>query len=170
MLRKLSALRLPPRLSFLRSAPVRYALHALLLCFCAGLLNVWMNARFPIPTDVSDHLLLAVEVPVAFALVGLTRRLGLRLPLWSFVIVGILALLVRLFMAADNISHRYLYRDFRVPLDLHLVPEFFRLMYDTSPVRALVGYATLLILFSVFMLTTVELLRRRSERLRGLRK
>src|SRR3546814_14255116 len=30
--------------------------------------------------------------------------------------------------------------------------------------------ATLLILFSVFMLTTVELLRRRSERLRGLRK
>ncbi len=168
MFAKLRQIKLPARLSFLRTAPAFLVLQGLLLALCAAVLNVWLNARFPIPTSVSSHFLLAVEVPVAFAFVALLRRVKVRLPFWCFVLVGVVALLCRLFMAADNISHRYLYRDFRVPLDVHLVPEFFRLMYDTSPVRALVSYAALLILFclaSVFIVAAVlSYVHRSSER------
>jgi hypothetical protein len=168
MFAKLRQIKLPARLSFLRTAPARIALHGLLLVLCAVVLSVWLNARFPIPTSVSSHFLLAVEVPVAFAFVALLRRVKVRLGFWVFVLVGVVALLCRLFMAADNISHRYLYRDFRVPLDLHLVPEFFRLMYDTSPVRALVSYAALLIAFclaSVFVVAlALSYVHRASER------
>ena len=48
-----------------------------------------------------------------------------------------------------------------------LSPE--RKLDVVGAVMAVVGILSLLILFSVFMLTTVELLRRRSERLRGIR-
>jgi hypothetical protein len=100
----------------------------------------------------------ALEVPVAFALLALAQRFGLRLRWWFFVPLALVALLARLFMTADNVSHRFLFRDFRVPLDLHLVPEFFRLMYDTSPARAAVSYSLMFVLalvLSVLMLYVV---------------
>jgi Sulfatase len=147
MLRPIKSFRLPARLSFLRSTPVRYVFDALVLLSCATALNAWLNVRYPLPTSMGSNFLLAIEVPVAFAVVSLARRIGLRLGWWFFLPVSIIALLVRLFMAADNIAHRYVYRDFRVPLDLHLVPEFFRLMYDTSNAGKLTTYATLFFAF-----------------------
>lgn len=140
MLRKLRSVRLPAWLGALRSGPGRLVLDALLLIACTTALNVWINVRYPLPTSMGSNFLLAIEVPVAFAIVALARRVGVRLGWWFFLPVGLLALAVRIFMAADNISHRYLYRDFRVPLDLHLIPEFFRLMYDTSKASALTTY------------------------------
>jgi hypothetical protein len=120
----------------------------------ATALNAWLNVRYPLPTSMGSNFLLAIEVPVAFAIVSLARRVGLRLGWWFFLPVALLALCARIFMAADNISHRYVYRDFRVPLDLHLVPEFFRLMYDTSNAGKLTTYIAL---FAAFLVLSVAL-------------
>lgn len=157
MLSKLRSLRLPARLAFLRSTPAAYALDALLLLVLAFALSYWLNLRVPLPIPSEQLYLLAVEVPVAFALMTLARRVGLRLRWWAFALIGVVAVLARLFMTADNVSHRFLYRDFRVPLDLHLVPEFFRLLYDTSPARALASYAALFALFLAGSLLLVGL-------------
>jgi hypothetical protein len=158
MLSKLQ-FRLPARLSWLKSAPLRYAADILVLGLVALGLCVWLNFRYPLPTPTYDHFLLALEVPVTFALLALARRLGLRLNWWFFGLLSLIALLARLFVTADNISHRFVFRDFRVPLDLHLVPEFFRLMYDTSPARALASYAALFVIFLVasFVLVAIAL-------------
>jgi Sulfatase len=126
------------------SAP--YAGDVLLLVVGAVALSGWLNVQFPMPTNAWTHLRVALEVPVAFALLALAQRFGLTLKWWFFAIVALLGLLVRLFVTADNVSHRFIFRDFRVPLDLRLVPEFFRLMYDTSPARALASYAVVFVL------------------------
>ena len=159
MFSKLQLIQLPARLGFLRSTPVRHALDALALALVALLLTVWLNVRYPLPIAVSDHFLLAVEVPVAFGLLALAQRFEVRLKWWFFALVGVLAVLARLFITADNISHRFIFREFRVPLDLHLVPEFFRLMYDTSAATALASYAVLFVafLFGSFALVAVTL-------------
>jgi hypothetical protein len=161
MLRRLRNVRVLGRLGsvrrFLGSAPVAYVIDALVLACFTLILSAWLNVRYPLPTEVADHFRLALEVPVAFGLVALCRRLDLRLRWWAFGLVSLLALLARLFETADNISHRFLYRDFRVPLDLHLVPEFFRLLYDTSPAPKLASYAVLFVLFLLASLALVAL-------------
>lgn len=149
MLRKLQTLRLPPRLAFLGSKGFRYAFDALLVIVFGAVLSGWLNIRFPLPIPGEAHLLIALEVPMAFALLALAQHLELRLRWWMFAIVSTLALLVRLFITADNVSQRFVFRDFRIPLDLHLVPEFFRLMYDTSPAKALASYAASFVVFLV---------------------
>lgn len=117
-----------------------WVVDALLLVGVVSVLSLWLNFRYPMPRALRDHLLVALEVPaVLLLLVGL-KALRVRLRWWAFGLVGLVALAARLFMTADNIAHRFLYRDFRVPLDLHLVPEFFRLLYDTSPARMMVGF------------------------------
>lgn len=146
MLAKLRQLKRPAWLGFLDAAPARYLIDLLLLAVVALTLSAWLNVQFPIPTDAWTHLRVALEVPVTLALLALAQRFGLRLRWWFFAIVTLLALLVRLFMTADNVSHRFIFRDFRVPLDLRLVPEFFRLMYDTSPARALASYTVAFVL------------------------
>jgi hypothetical protein len=147
MLNKLRSLRLPGRPKLLDYAPVGYAFDVVLLCGLGLLLCMWLNIRAPLPVPGERLYLLALEVPIAFALMALAQRFRVRLRWWFFLLVTAAAVLLRLFMSADNISHRFLYRDFRVPLDLHLVPEFFRLLYDTSPTRALAGYSALFMLF-----------------------
>ncbi len=130
----------------LRSAPIGYALDGLLLVVVVGWLSVWLNVRFPIVQPHSRLYAVAVEAPALMGLLVLARRLRLRLRWWVFAALALLLVLARLFITADNIAHRFLYRDFRVPLDLHLVPEFFRLMYDTSPAKSLaIGYTVLLV-------------------------
>jgi hypothetical protein len=146
MLRKLRQLKRPAWLGFLDAAPVHYLLDLLLLAVTAVALSAWLNIQYPIPINIWTHLRVAIEVPVAFALLALAQRFGVVLRWWFFAVAALLALLVRLFITADNVSHRFLFRDFRVPLDLHLVPEFFRLMYDTSPAKALVSYAVVFVL------------------------
>jgi hypothetical protein len=141
MLAKIRQLKRPAWFGFLDAAPVRYLIDLLLLASTAIALSAWLNLQYPIPIPAVTHLRVALEVPVVFALLALAQRFGLPLRWWFFAIVALLGLLVRLFMTADNVSHRFIFRDFRVPLDLRLVPEFFRLMYDTSPARALVSYA-----------------------------
>jgi len=141
MLRKLKLQRVSERFAWLRSTPVRYVLDLLLLAFVFEALSIWLTIRYPIPMEWSDHYTtFAIEVPITIGLVALARRVGLPLRWWAFLVLGVLALLVRLFETADNISHRFLYRDFHVVLDRHLIKEFFRLMYDTSQARALIGY------------------------------
>ncbi|HTU59566.1 MAG TPA: sulfatase-like hydrolase/transferase, partial [Polyangiales bacterium] len=125
---------------------MQFLLDLLLLAVTAVALSAWLNIQYPIPINIWTHLRVALEVPVAFALLALAQRFGVRLRWWFFVVVALLALLVRLFMTADNVSHRFIFRDFRIPLDLRLVPEFFRLMYDTSPAKALVSYALVFVL------------------------
>src|SRR4051812_20408904 len=158
MLRRLKFARLAARFRFLRSARVGAAVDLLVLASFTLFLSVWLDIRYPLPTELSDHFLLALEVPVAFGLMALCQRLGLRLRWWAFGLIALIALLARLFETADNISHRFVYRDFRVPLDLHLVPEFFRLMYDTSPAPKLASYAVLFVLFLAGSLTIVTLM------------
>jgi phosphoglycerol transferase MdoB-like AlkP superfamily enzyme len=133
------------RLGFLGSAPVGYVIDALFLAVAAIALSAWLNIQYPIPTSQVSHLRVALEVPAVFLLLALARRLGLRLRWWFFAPVALLVLLARLFITADNVSHRFIFRDFRVPLDLRLVPEFFRLMYDTSPARAFASYAIIFV-------------------------
>jgi hypothetical protein len=145
MLRKIG-LKRPAWLGYLDAAPVHYLLDLLLLAVTAVALSAWLNIQYPIPINKWTHLRVALEVPVAFALLALAQRFGVRLRWWFFLVVALLALLVRLFMTADNVSHRFIFRDFRVPLDLRLVPEFFRLMYDTSPAKALVSYGLVFVL------------------------
>ncbi len=159
MFSKLKLVRLPARFGFLRSTPARHALDALALGVVALVLTAWLNVRYPLPIEVSDHFLLALEVPVAFGLLALAQRFEVRLRWWFFALVSVVAVLARLFITADNISQRFVFREFRVPLDLHLVPEFFRLMYDTSPATALASYAALFvaILLSSFVLVALAL-------------
>jgi hypothetical protein len=149
-------------------APARFVGDALLLLTGAVALSAWLNLQYPIPINAWTHLRVALEVPVAFALLALAQRFGLTLRWWFFAAAALLGLLARLFMTADNVSHRFIFRDFRVPLDLRLVPEFFRLMYDTSPARALVSYgvvAVLALIGSVLMLFfTLRSVYTRSER------
>jgi hypothetical protein len=146
MLRKIRQLKRPAWLGYLDAAPVHYLLDLLLLVVTAVALSAWLNIQYPIPINKWTHLRVALEVPVTFALLALAQRFGVRLRWWFFVVIALLALLVRLFMTADNVSHRFIFRDFRVPLDLRLVPEFFRLMYDTSPAKALVNYGLVFVL------------------------
>jgi hypothetical protein len=146
MLRKIRQLKRPAWLGYLDAAPVHYLLDLLLLVATAVALSAWLNIQYPIPINKWTHLRVALEVPVTFALLALAQRFGVRLRWWFFLVVALLALLVRLFMTADNVSHRFIFRDFRVPLDLRLVPEFFRLMYDTSPAKALVSYGLVFVL------------------------
>jgi len=154
MLNKLKLLRLPESLAFLRSAPVRYATDLVLIVVLTSLLSIWLNIRYPLPMELRDHAYLALEVPIAFGIMALARRLGLRVRWWVFLPLAILALLVRLFETGDNISHRFLYRDFRPVLDRNLIPEFFRLVYDTSQARQLVS---LTVAFVVFVVGSVAL-------------
>lgn len=149
MLNKLRSLRLSGRHKLFDSAPVGFAFDLLLVVGLGLLLCMWLNIRTPMPQPDEDLYLLALEVPIAFGLMALAQRFGVPLRWWFFLPVTVAAVLLRLFMTADNISHRFVYRDFRVPLDLHLVPEFFRLMYDTSPTRMLAGYSALFVLFLV---------------------
>ncbi|MEO8177358.1 MAG: sulfatase-like hydrolase/transferase [Deltaproteobacteria bacterium] len=140
--------RLSERFAWLRAAPVRYAFDLLLLAVIFEALSIWLTIRYPIPMEWSDHYTtFAIEVPITIGLVALARRAGLPLRWWAFLVLGVLALLVRLFETADNISHRFLYRDFHVVLDRHLIKEFFRLMYDTSQARALIGYGAAFVAF-----------------------
>jgi hypothetical protein len=117
-----------------------------LLVVGAVALSAWLNLCYPIPVPAQTHLRVALEVPVAFALLALAARFAVPLRWWFFAVLSLLVLLARLFMTADNVSHRFVFRDFRIPLDLRLVPEFFRLMYDTSPAKAVVSYALLFVL------------------------
>lgn len=160
MLAKLRQLKRPAWLGFLDSAPARYLIDLLLLAFSALALSAWLNLQYPIPINALSHLRVAAEVPVVFALLALAQRFGLRLRWWFFAAFTLVALLARLFMTADNVSHRFIFRDFRVPLDLHLVPEFFRLMYDTSPARAVVSYAAMFVLALALSVVMVYLILR----------
>lgn len=155
MLRKLKNVQLPARLRFLKSAPFAYAFDIATILGLALLLCIWLNLRAPLPTPSRNNYLLAIEVPIAFGLMAALRYAGMRLRWWLFALVAVVAVLLRLFITADNISHRFLYRDFRIPLDLHLVPEFFRLMYDTSPARALASYLVLFVGFLALSLSLV---------------
>src|SRR4051812_41574365 len=119
MLRKLNSFRFPRTLSFLRTGPARIIFDAVVLVLCVAALNAWINVAYPLPTSMGSTLLLAIEVPIALGVVVLARLIGVRLRWWFFLPVSLLVLCVRLFMAADNISHRYVYRDFHVSLDLH---------------------------------------------------
>jgi hypothetical protein len=151
MLNKLRSHRLLRRPKLLDSKALGFAFDVSLLLGLGLLLCMWLNFRTPLPVPEEELYLLSLEVPIAFGLMALAQHFKVRLRWWFFAIVTVLAVLLRLFMTADNISHRFLYRDFRVPLDLHLVPEFFRLLYDTNPTRALAGYSAL---FALFLITS----------------
>jgi hypothetical protein len=157
MLRKLKFQHVQERFGALRSPPVRYALDLILLSAVVVVLSLWLNIRYPIPMEWSEYWLLPLEVPIAIGVMALARRIGLPLRWWAFGLLGVLALLVRLFETADNISHRFLYRDFHVVLDRHLIKEFFRLMYDTSQARALIGYSAAFASFVVGSIAMVAL-------------
>jgi sulfatase-like protein len=157
MLNKLRRIQRP---LWLESPVARYGTDLLLLALCALPLSAWLNLRYPIPISEESHLRVALEVPVTFALLALAQRFGVRLRWWFFAVAALLALLFRLFVTADNVSHRFLFRDFRIPLDLRLVPEFFRLMYDTSPARAFASYAALFVFVLALSVVMVGLLLR----------
>ena len=115
----LGPVQLPARLGFLKAPWARVAVDVLSIVTIGVGLSYWLNVRYPLPASAESDLQLAIEVPVAFAALALARRVGLRLGFWWFFLpAGLLALAVRVFLVADNISHRYLYRDFRIPLDL----------------------------------------------------
>ncbi len=154
MLRKLTLRPLRERFPALQAPAVRYALDLVVLLGFTVLLSLWLNLRYPIPMPFVRHLTLPLEVPLTLGALVLARRLGVRVRWWGFLILGVLTLLVRLFETADNISHRFLYRDFHVILDKHLIPEFFKLLYDSSPARAVVGYSAV---FLVFVLGSIGL-------------
>jgi len=155
MLRKLKLQHVRERFGFLRSAPLRYALDLVLLTAILVVLSLWLNIRYPIPMEWSELWTLPLEVPIAIGVMALARRVGLPLRWWAFLILGVLALLVRLFETADNVSHRFLYRDFHVVLDRHLIREFFRLLYDTSQARTLMGYSVAFVVFIAGSVATV---------------
>jgi len=158
MLRKLNFPKVGERFPMLRSRPVRYTLDLLLLAVFMVVLSFWLNIRYPIPMEWSDYATLCIEVPITIGLVALARHIGVTLRWWAFVLFGAFALLVRLFETADNISHRFLFRDFHVLLDQHLIKEFFRLMYDTSEVNALIGYGAAFATFVIGSISMVALM------------
>jgi Sulfatase len=107
-------------------------------------LSFWLHVRYP-PSDYVRYLVPSAEILVVFGLLTLARVAGLQLRRWVFVVVGLVVLAVRLFLVADDVSRSYLFRDFRVPLDFYLLPEFARLMYDTNTTGKLGGYVAALI-------------------------
>lgn len=108
MLSKLRLLKRPAWLGYLDARPVHYLLDLLLLAVTAVALSAWLNIQYPIPINIWTHLRVALEVPLAFALLALAQRFGVRLRWWFFAVVALLVLLVRLFMTADNVSHRFI--------------------------------------------------------------
>ena len=158
MLRKMNLRTVRERLTFLQAPSVRYTLDLIVLLGFTAALSLWLNIRYPIPMALADHFTLALEVPLTLGAVVLARRLGLHLRWWAFLLLGALTILIRLFHTADNISHRFLYRDFHVILDKHLIPEFFKLLYDSSPARAVVGYSAVFIAFVAGSIAMVALM------------
>lgn len=153
----------------LRSPRVQLGLDAVIIAVTISWLSAWLNFRYPVAQPTENLYPLAIEVPLVFGLLALARRFGVKLRWWAMAILSLFILLCRLFWTADNIAHRFLYRDFRVPLDLHLVKEFFRLLYDTSPARSLaIGYTVLLvgslIAFVILIFVSLSVVHRRSER------
>lgn len=157
MLRKLNLRPVRERLAFLQVPSVRYTLDVIVLLGFTAVLSLWLNIRYPIPMALADHATLALEVPLTLGAVVLARQMGVRLRWWAFLLFGLLATLIRLFHTADNISHRFLYRDFHVILDKHLIPEFFKLLYDSSPARAMIGYSAAFIAFVLGSIALVAL-------------
>src|SRR5690606_14731365 len=115
MLDRIKRLNRPAWLRFPTFPGAAYVGDVLLLVGGAVALSAWLNLCYPIPVSEVSHLRVAIEVPVAFALLTIARRVGLRLKWWFFAPLALLALLVRLFLTADNVSHRFIFRDFRVP-------------------------------------------------------
>jgi hypothetical protein len=138
--------RIPPRVQ----AMVGYAVDALLVCAFWVVTSIWINVRYPVIQESEDVFRLSIEVAVLLAVLALLQLFKLRLRWWAFALFSVVAVALRLFLTADSISNRFLYHDFRVPIDLYLVPEFFRLLYDTSPGPQLASYTALLVGFIAF--------------------
>jgi hypothetical protein len=129
---------------------IGYAVDALLLAAFWMLTSVWLNIRYPVIQDSSEYYRISIEVGVLLAVLALLQLFKLRLRWWVFALFSVFAVMLRLFITADSISNRFLYHDFRVPIDLYLVPEFFRLLYDTSPGPQLASYTALVVAFIAF--------------------
>jgi sulfatase-like protein len=138
--------RIPTRL---RSV-IGYAVDALVLGAFWMVTSIWLNVRYPVIQESSEYYRISIEVGVLLAILALLQILKLRLRWWVFALFSLFGVALRLFITADSISNRFLYHDFRVPIDLYLVPEFFRLLYDTSPGPQLASYTALLVGFVLF--------------------
>lgn len=126
------------------ASPAGYAIDLLAIAIVWMLLSVFLNVRYPQKIQARTVFFVSLEFGVLFALFALVRRLGWRIRGWAIAALVVFLLLVRLFLTADSVAHAFLYRRFRVPLDVHLVPDFFSLLYDTSPARKLIGYGAAL--------------------------
>ncbi len=113
---------------------------ALLVLVLSAWLDVHLSAKGP-----QFNLLPSIEVVGAFALLVLMQVVKVQLGRWFFALVALAAVAVRVFLIADDVSHGFLYRDFRVPLDLYLIPEFVRLMLDTNAAGTFAAYAVVLV-------------------------
>jgi hypothetical protein len=127
-----------------------YLVDALILGAFWLVTSFWLNIRYPVIYPFEQNYRISIEVGVLLILLAVAQLFRLRLRWWVFALLSVCAVALRLFLTADNISNRFLYHDFRVPIDLHLVPEFFRLLYDTSPGPQLASYTALLVGFIIF--------------------
>lgn len=119
--------------------------------------------RYPGKETRLWYLLPSPDVVVllgVFAVLGALRR---RVPVWVHVALTAALFLVRLLRIGDGISTRFLYRPFSLYVNLSIIPELPRLLWETMPIPklvlwtlgALVGVALVLVV-SFVALRTLE--------------
>ncbi|HEX5100647.1 MAG TPA: sulfatase-like hydrolase/transferase [Polyangiaceae bacterium] len=102
------------------------------------LLNAVANVRYPGKETRLWYLVPSLDIVVllgVFAALGALRR---RVPLWVHGALTLALFLVRLLRIGDGVSTRFMHRPFSLYVNLSLLPEVPRLLWDTVPLGTLV--------------------------------
>jgi len=96
------------------------------------------NVRYPGKETRLWYLVPSLDIVVllgVFAVLGALRR---RVPLWVHATLAGTFFLLRLLRVGDGVSTRFLHRPFSLYVNLSLLPELPRLLWETVPLPTLV--------------------------------
>lgn len=97
------------------------------------LLSAFTNLRFPGDETKLSYLFPSLDVTLLFALIAAFVARGARWPAWLTSTLVTLFCAFRLLRFGDGIQQNFFHRPFNVYLDVPLVPELVRLLWNTTP-------------------------------------
>ena len=106
-----------------------------------GYLNVMFNLRYPAPQEpLWLPVLISSEALFIVAVICIATGLNLPYRRSLFVLLTLLAILIRLFRSADELVPMYFFRPFNLYIDAQFVPVLIRLLYKTLPLKTFYLY------------------------------